>query len=91
MNRILGVEEEGDGLAAEGGVRDRREVATDAYIHRLALLESRRNRRVDLLVCIFQVVHHRLIAICNPNQDPKQSEAIRSVCNCYALALEPIY
>lgn len=39
-----------------------RKIATDAYINGLALLQSSRDGRVDLLVCVFQIVHHRLIA-----------------------------
>jgi hypothetical protein len=47
-------------MAAEGGMWDRREVAADANVNRLALLDCRGDGSVDLLMRIFQVVHHSL-------------------------------
>uniref|UniRef100_A0A8R7RAE8 Uncharacterized protein n=1 Tax=Triticum urartu TaxID=4572 RepID=A0A8R7RAE8_TRIUA len=55
-------EEVGDGVAAEGGVGDGGEVAADADVDRLALLESRGNGLVDLLVGVVEVVDDGLVA-----------------------------
>jgi hypothetical protein len=41
-------------------VREPGEVATDAEVHRLALPQRRGDGRVDLLVCVVQIGHHRL-------------------------------
>jgi hypothetical protein len=48
------------------------EVAADADIHRLALPQRRRNRRVDLLVRVVQIGHHGLnLGTKNPaDQEP---------------------
>jgi hypothetical protein len=60
MTAIPGGEVEGHGVAAEGWVREPGEVATDAEVHRLALPQRRGDGRVDLLVCVVQIGHHRL-------------------------------
>jgi len=57
---VPGGEEEGHGVAAKGRVRQRGEVAADAEVHRLALPQCRGNCRVDLLVRVVQIGHHRL-------------------------------
>lgn len=53
-------EEERDRMTAEGGMWDRREVAADANVNRLALLYCRGDGSIDLFMRIFQVVHHSL-------------------------------
>lgn len=47
-------------MAAKGGMWDRGEVAADAYVNRLALLYCSGDGSINLLMCILQVVHHRL-------------------------------
>lgn len=53
-------EEERDRMAAKGGMWDRGKVAADADVNWLALLYCCGDGSVNLLMCIFQVVHHSL-------------------------------
>jgi hypothetical protein len=60
IERLLWREGEGDGVAAEGGMRDGGEIAADADVDGFAFFKSRRDRRVYLLMSVLQVIHHRL-------------------------------
>jgi hypothetical protein len=47
-------------MAAKGRMRDRGEVAADADVNWLALLQCGGDGSVNLFMCILQVVHHCL-------------------------------
>jgi hypothetical protein len=70
---VPGGEEEGHWVAAEGRMRQPREVAADAEVHGLALPQCRGNGRVDLLVRVIQIVHHRL----NPRTGNQMKRALK--------------
>jgi hypothetical protein len=53
-------EKKRDRMAAKGRMRDRGEVAANAYVNRLALLQCSGDGSVNLFMCILQVVHHCL-------------------------------
>lgn len=56
----LGVDGQRDRAAAEAGVLHGSQVARDVDVNRLSLAQSRRNRSIDLLVCVLQAFDFHL-------------------------------